>query len=65
MKASFQLRNTDAVDATLAITMPLGRWKKLLEQLASDYPAWDIKRKIEQMIREAEQQYSMEHTDQE
>lgn len=65
MKASFRLQNTDNVDATLSITMSLGRWKKFLEQLPGDYPAWDVSRKIKEMIYEAEQQYSMEHKDEE
>lgn len=68
MKAAFKLENTDEVEATLAMTMTLGKWKKVLGQVESvaGYTPWPLSefaQKIREMIREAEQQFSTEHKD--
>lgn len=47
MKFSFQLQNTDNIEATVSITMPVRDWKALFNQLreaniAYTWPASDL-----------------------
>lgn len=47
MKFSFQLQNTDNIEATASITMTVGDWKRLFNQLkeanvAYNWPASDL-----------------------
>lgn len=66
MKAEFKFENTDAVEATLSITMTLGEWKRLRKQLSTEmgaYPSWKVIGQIDKMIVEAEQRFSIEHKD--
>jgi hypothetical protein len=54
MKAVFNVENPDDVEFTLTITMPLGEWKRLKDQLANSYPAWKLGHAISDMIRQAD-----------
>lgn len=66
MKAEFKFENTDAVEATLSITMTLGDWKRLRKQLSSEfgaYPSWKVIGQIDKMIAEVEQRFSGEFKD--
>ncbi|MBN3744663.1 hypothetical protein G3N96_04335 [Burkholderia sp. Se-20373] len=36
---------------TLTMTMTLGEWRKLQEQLASTYPSWKLSSNIGAMVR--------------
>jgi hypothetical protein len=53
MKAIFNVENPNDVEFTLTITMRLGDWKRLKEQLGRDYPAWRLGRAIVDMVQQA------------
>ncbi|KVU48169.1 hypothetical protein WK69_10690 [Burkholderia ubonensis] len=53
MKFEFKILRPDDVPMTLTMTMTLGEWKKLQEQLASTYPSWKLSTTIGEMVRQA------------
>ncbi|MBU9293049.1 hypothetical protein KTD18_15990 [Burkholderia multivorans] len=51
MKSEFKILRPDEVPMTLTMTMTLGEWKKLQEQLATTYPSWKLSANIGEMVR--------------
>ncbi|MDF0501575.1 hypothetical protein POK33_12685 [Burkholderia cenocepacia] len=51
MKSEFKIQRPDDVPMTLTMTMTLGEWKKLQEQLATTYPSWKLSTNIGEMVR--------------
>ena len=62
MKAFFRLKNTDKIEATMSITMEVGDWKDLIEQITSEntYPAWGFKNLVKSLVRKAEMEFEGE-----
>jgi hypothetical protein len=57
MKARFELKEPDKMEATLSVTMTLENWKELKEQLSDKYPAWQFGGFISDMVRQAEETF--------
>ena len=57
MKAHFQATNVDLMEFALVVTMPLGEWKRLKEQLTNDHPSWQLSSTISSMISQAETRF--------
>lgn len=51
MKSEFKIQRPDEVPMTLTMTMTLGEWKKLQEQLSTTYPSWKLSTNIGEMVR--------------
>ncbi|WP_321789372.1 hypothetical protein [Burkholderia pyrrocinia] len=51
MKSEFKIQRPEDVPMTLTMTMTLGEWKKLQEQLATIYPSWKLSSNIGAMVR--------------
>jgi hypothetical protein len=47
----------DAVETTLTITLTLRQWKELQEQLAKDWPAWELSTAITDIVLQMEQTF--------
>jgi len=54
MTTTLKVEKPDAIEMTLTMTMPLGHWKKLKNQLANNFPAWDLSTAITEMVNKAE-----------
>ena len=54
MTMKMQVTNPDSVELTLTMTMDLLTWKRLKEQLADEYPAWNLGSQIREMIDHAD-----------
>jgi hypothetical protein len=52
--------NTDVIPVTLTITMTLGEWRQLREQMGSDYPAWKFSEAINNAAYRLERQVTSE-----
>ncbi|MDN7488530.1 hypothetical protein QZM35_12550 [Burkholderia sp. AU45274] len=51
MKTEFKIQRPDDVPMTLTMTMTLGEWKKLENQLSTSYPSWKLSTNIGEMVR--------------
>ncbi|MBN3777401.1 hypothetical protein G3O06_07530 [Burkholderia sp. Ac-20345] len=51
MKSEFKIQRPDAVPMTLTMTMTLGEWKNLQQQLSTTYPSWKLSTNIGEMVR--------------
>lgn len=61
MKAKLFIENPDEIEFTLKITMTLGAWKKLREQLVSvNYPSYRLVEAINDLIVRAGTSFSYE-----
>lgn len=58
MRGRLQLHIADEAEATLTITMKIGQWRKLREQLKrvelNQWPAWKLRGMIVEIIDKAE-----------
>lgn len=61
--ARFMLENPDASLATMKITMTIGEWVELRDQLKSMYPSWKLSSAITQLVTEARKVFHAEHGD--
>ena len=50
MKATYAVTKPDNVECTLKMTMTLGQWRKLREQLETSYPGWKLKSLISDLV---------------
>lgn len=57
MKISGGLENVNKIEATLTITMPLGDWLELKQQLATQYPSWKLGNAIGELWYKAKKEY--------
>lgn len=53
MKTVFRIERPDDVQMVLTVTMTLGEWRKLQEQLSTSYPSWRLSSAISEMVLEA------------
>lgn len=53
MKARFMIENPDHVLTTLKVTMTVGEWVTLRDQLASAYPSWRLSSAISDLVTQA------------
>lgn len=53
MKTHLMVENPGEVEMTMKITMKVRDWEKLREQLANDWPAWDLSRNITDLLGQA------------
>jgi hypothetical protein len=52
-----QVVNPDSVNLSLTITMSLGEWKQLRDQLARTYPSWRLAETIGETVTHVEQHF--------
>ena len=54
-----QLKVTDpsSVQFTLTMTFELQDWRRLRKELTKHYPAWDIGKKIDDMVQQVEKTF--------
>ena len=57
MKIDAVVTNPGEIEVAMTITMDLNRWKQLREQLATEYPAWDLSSKIREMVERVENRF--------
>lgn len=62
MKAVLRTTNPDSIEMTLTITMEVRDWKRLRDQLESDYPGWRLSSAIRSLINKAESHFEEEGT---
>lgn len=60
MKTYMKAADPDRIEMTLTVTMPLKQWRKLQEQLVSEYPSWDLSGQIADMVTQATRSFSPE-----
>lgn len=58
MRIKYSLNDTDSVEATLNITMPIKEWKQLMGQLQDCWPSWKLGGAISNLITKAERAYT-------
>jgi len=62
MESNFKITNPKKINATMAFTMTLEQWEKLYEQLASGWPACDMRSAIGDLVHQATKQFYHEST---
>ncbi len=55
-----QIPNPDVIPVTLTITMTLGEWKELREQMGREYPAYKFSDAINNATHQLSQQVTAE-----
>jgi hypothetical protein len=65
MKATYKITDPDSVEATLTITMTIGAWKKLREQIGKgsesmSYPNFRVRDLIHDLIQGAQKEFETE-----
>lgn len=63
MKSKLFVEKPNEIEMTLQITMPLGDWRKLKNQLGTGYPVWRLSEEITFMIKKAEAQFGPKSED--
>lgn len=57
VNGKFKLVDPDEMLATVELTMKVGEWRKVMDQLPSSWPANDIRYPIRDLIRKAEKHF--------
>lgn len=62
MKSTLRVENPDSIEMTLNLTMTLGEWKRLSEQLETgehpgSSPGWDVRLRIKHMVSIADKNF--------
>ena len=59
MRASAQVKNPDSIEIQMSITMPMGEWRKLKDQIKGigSYPSWQLHNKIVDLVIQAEKTF--------
>lgn len=52
--STFKVCDPDNVQMTLTVTMSIGDWKSLSQQLASTYPSWKLNDAIRDFVARSE-----------
>jgi len=60
MKARFMIEAPDKIEATMKITMTIKEWTELRDQLANQWPSWELSRNITDLITQARKIYYAE-----
>jgi hypothetical protein len=63
MFVAFRMTTPEKANFTISITMSLGDWKKLREQLANVYPGWTLSSKIDEVVKQAEKVFWIDEDD--
>ena len=58
MKALIKIVDPDKVEMSLTLTMTLGAWEKLQNQVEGKWPGWQVKAVIDDMIAKAQKQFT-------
>lgn len=62
MKAMVHLTNADDVEATLTMSMTIGDWRRLREQLQGPaYPTWKFAKAIRALVERADAHFHEVH----
>lgn len=62
MRLNLRLADPDKLEATATITMTVGEWRRLREQLVSQHPSWRLASAIDEAIRDAERVFYSQST---
>lgn len=54
MKIGYKLNGVKKLSATMTITMSVGQWEELRQQLNNKYPSWKLSSAIGDVVRRAE-----------
>jgi hypothetical protein len=57
MKGSFRLENPGDMDATLTLTMPVDKWKRLIDCIDDKWPGWEFRGVVADMVNAAWKAY--------
>lgn len=62
IEGNFSAKNPDKIQMEMRITMPMGDWKRLRDQLRSserstEYPSWQLRTDIDCMVQKAEKEF--------
>ena len=57
MEARFSIENPDEIEATLKMTMPIGNWIRLKDQLENKWPSSDLNRTIAGLLLQVTQTF--------
>lgn len=61
MTTTFKIELPDAVECTMAITMPLRDWKALRDELPpSQHPSWKLREAIGALVSKAQKEFQAE-----
>ena len=58
MKALIKIVDPDKVEMSLTLTMTLGAWEILQNQVEGKWPGWQVKAVIDDMIAKAQKQFT-------
>lgn len=58
MKSDFFVQKPKEMELTMTITMTLGQWNELVDQLNSKYPSWLFASHISSMVRQATKHFT-------
>lgn len=61
MKSRFMVENPDDIEMTMKITMTVGDWTKLRDQLQQKYPSWRLSGMITNLLSQARKVFYEEH----
>lgn len=53
MKARIALTDPNEVEVTVTLTMKLKDWKRLRDQVADQYPGWELRSVISDLVAKA------------
>lgn len=62
VKGEIEVEHPDAVQITLTLTMALGDWKRIREQIQSAYPGWLLGNLIRDAVRKIEERVAIPET---
>jgi hypothetical protein len=57
IRGVFSLTKPNIAEATLTVTMTVGEWKQVREQISDKWPGWTFAALIGNLIRHAEQSF--------
>ena len=58
MKALIKIVDPDSVKMSLTLTMTLGAWEELQNQVEGKWPGWQFKALVNDMIEKAQKQFT-------
>ena len=58
MKALIKIVDPDKVEMSLTLTMTLGAWEVLRNQVEGKWPGWQFKALVNDMIEKAQKQFT-------
>lgn len=57
MKISYKLNGVEKLNASMTITMSVGQWEELRQQLDNKYPSWKLSSAIGNLVRRAKEHF--------